>query len=72
MKLLIVLSVIAIIVSFLGNWRKTIDGLKRGLLMFLKLLPTLINVLILVSIFLYLVPNEKLVQWMGESSGFEG
>ena len=72
MQLLIILSLISIAVSFIASWQKTIDGLKRGLMMFLKLLPTLINVLILVSIFLYLVPNEKLVQWMGESSGFEG
>ena len=72
MQLLIVISIISIAISFVASWRKTIDGLKRGLMMFLKLLPTLINVLILVSIFLYLVPNEKLVQWMGESSGIEG
>lgn len=72
MKILIVISLIAIVISLLASWRKTLDGLKRGLMMFLKLLPTLINVLILVSLFLYLVPNEKLVQWMGESSGAKG
>ncbi len=48
------------------------QGIKSGLKMFFKLLPTLINVLILVSVFLYLTPNEKLVLWMGESSGIEG
>lgn len=72
MKLLIIISLLSIAVSFIANWRKTIDGLKRGLMMFLKLLPTLVNVLILVSIFLYLVPNEKLVEWMGENSGIKG
>jgi uncharacterized membrane protein YraQ (UPF0718 family) len=71
-KLLIIISLLSIAVSFIANWRKTIDGLKRGLMMFLKLLPTLVNVLILVSIFLFLVPNEKLVEWMGENSGVKG
>lgn len=72
MNHLIVISIIAIAISLLANWQKTLDGLKRGMMMFLELLPTLINVLILVSIFLFFVPNEKLVQWMGESSGVEG
>jgi uncharacterized membrane protein YraQ (UPF0718 family) len=72
MKLLIIISLISIVVSTIASWSRTVEGLKRGLMMFIKLLPTLINVLILVSIFFYLVPNEKLVQWMGESSGVEG
>lgn len=72
MKLLIVISFVAIAISLLASWRKTLDGLELGLMMFLKLLPTLINVLILVSISLYLIPNEKMVEWMGESSGIEG
>lgn len=72
MKLLIIISIIAIALSLGANWQKTIEGLKRGLQMFLKLLPTLINILILVSVFLFLVPNEILVEWMGESSGIEG
>ena len=61
MKLLIVISFVAIAISLLASWRKTLDGLELGLMMFLKLLPTLINVLILVSISLYLIPNEKMV-----------
>ena len=72
MQLLIVVSIVSIAISFIANWRKTLDGFKRGLFMFLKLLPTLINVLILVSVFLFLIPNEKLVDWMGESSGVKG
>lgn len=72
MKILIIISIISISTSLLVNWRKTLDGTRLGLMMFLKLLPTLVNVLILVSISLYLIPNEKLVHWMGESSGIEG
>jgi uncharacterized membrane protein YraQ (UPF0718 family) len=72
MQLLIIISLLSISISVIANRQKTLDGLKRGLMMFLKLLPTLINVLILVSIFLYLIPNEQLVEWMGESSGVKG
>ena len=72
MKLLISISLVAIVLSGLANWRKTLEGVKRGALMFAMLLPTLINVLVLVSIVLYVVPQELLVLWMGESSGVMG
>ena len=40
--------------------------------MFLNILPVLLNVLILVSIFLTLVPKEVLVKWLGKGSGWVG
>ena len=40
--------------------------------MFLGILPMLLNVLILVSIVLYLVPKETLVKWLGANSGLAG
>ena len=40
--------------------------------MFLGILPMLLNVLILVSIALYLVPKETLVKWLGANSGMAG
>lgn len=70
--MLISISLVAIVLSGLANWRKTLEGVKRGALMFAMLLPTLINVLVLVSIVLYVVPQELLVLWMGESSGVMG
>jgi len=40
--------------------------------MFLNILPGLLNVLILVSIFPALVPKEVLVKWLGKDSGWVG
>lgn len=40
--------------------------------MFLKLLPVLLSMLALVSVVLYLIPNETLVKYMGEGSGVKG
>jgi len=40
--------------------------------MFLKLLPTLIIMLAMVSIVLYLIPQETLARYMGEGSGITG
>lgn len=40
--------------------------------MFFELLPAILNVLILVSIFLYLVPKETLIKLLGKDSGITG
>ncbi len=40
--------------------------------MFIRLLPTLILMLALISVVLFLIPNETLVKYMGEGSGVKG
>jgi len=40
--------------------------------MFLGLLPTVLNVLILVSIFLFLIPQETIIRLLGKNSGALG
>ena len=54
------------------NRTKTLSGIKKGLKMFFGLLPVVLNVLILVSIFLYLVPQETLNDLLGKNSGIIG
>jgi len=66
------LTLIALAVSFLFDKDKTILGVKRGLRMFIGLLPTVLNVLILVSVFLYLMPEEVLSKLLGKNSGVIG
>jgi uncharacterized membrane protein YraQ (UPF0718 family) len=61
-----------LLISFIANRRKTWDGIKRGLSMFLKLLPLLLWMLSLVSVILFFIPNETLVEYMGESAGVAG
>lgn len=72
MKLLTIFTAVCLIVSFIVNRQKTWMGAKKGIIMFLKLLPVLLVMLTLVSIALFLIPNEKLVSYMGEGSGIKG
>ena len=72
MKILLGLTFIFLVISFFTDRKKTFTGIKKGLKMFLGLLPTILNVLILVSIFLYLVPNETLIKLLGKNSGITG
>lgn len=59
-------------VSLFMDRHRTFIGIKRGLMMFLKLFPTLLFLLGLTSIVLYFVPNEVLVRYMGPGSGIVG
>jgi uncharacterized membrane protein YraQ (UPF0718 family) len=59
-------------ISFLIDRKKTINGFKRGWNMFRNMLPPFINILILVSILLYLVPPHLISQYLGSGSGVMG
>jgi len=72
MQILIFISVVCLILSLAVDQRKTFEGIKRGLKMFLNLLPTLLIVLILVSVFLYLVPDKTIIKLLGAKSGVMG
>lgn len=40
--------------------------------MLVRILPSILSVLILVSVVLYFLPNEVIVRYLGEESGFSG
>jgi uncharacterized membrane protein YraQ (UPF0718 family) len=65
-------TVVLALVSMLFNRQKTWQGIKRGLSMFLNLLPLLLAMLALVSLVLFLIPSEMLIKYMGEGSGIAG
>jgi len=72
MQILIFISVVCLILSLVVDRRKTYEGIKRGLKMFLNLLPALLLVMILVSVFLYLVPDKTIIKLLGAKSGVIG
>ena len=72
MIILVSITIFAIVVSFLSDRQKTYRGLVKGMRMFINILPALLNMLIFVSIFLYLVPNEMIIRWLGKGSGVMG
>jgi uncharacterized membrane protein YraQ (UPF0718 family) len=72
MTVLLVSTICFLIISFLFDYQKTLKAIKKGLAMFFSLLPTLLIMLASVSIILFLLPNEKLVRFMGEEAGVTG
>jgi len=71
-KLLSVITALFLFFSLMADRRKTWNGIVKGMTMFLKLLPMLMLMLALVSIVLFLIPNETLVNYMGKGSGVKG
>lgn len=72
MELLSIIALIVIVVSLIADRRKTWTGIKQGIRMFLRTLPPIISVLILVSIVLSLLPNELIIEYLGDEAGFSG
>lgn len=72
-RVIFVLVTIFIIgVSASANAQKTWQGLQKGAKMLLKLLPSFITIIILVSVFLGVVPQETIVRYLGKEAGLAG
>jgi uncharacterized membrane protein YraQ (UPF0718 family) len=69
MLILTLVAIVCIALSFGVDRKKTYQGCLKGIRMFLDILPTLLLVLALVSIFLYLVPGKLLTAILGAKSG---
>jgi uncharacterized membrane protein YraQ (UPF0718 family) len=72
MLVLGIMTAVTLLASLLTDRGKTLSGLQHGLKMFMDILPALLNVLVLVSIALYLAPKETLIKWLGANSGPAG
>lgn len=64
-----IIIVICLIASFIADKEKTRIGVKKGVTMFLNILPTIFKVLIIISIALYFLPNELIVHYLGKDAG---
>ena len=64
-----ILTLILTLVSFLFDKKKTLKGIKKGLMQFVNILPTLLSVIILISIVLYFVSQEMLMEYLGRGAG---
>jgi uncharacterized membrane protein YraQ (UPF0718 family) len=68
----IAISVILTGISFILDKKKTISGLKKGYGMFKGIAVPFLNILVLVSLFLYIIPPAIIVKYLGAGSGVIG
>jgi len=69
MLILTLVVIVCIALSFAVDRKKTYRGCLNGIKMFLDILPTLLLVLALISIFLYLIPEKTMTVILGAKSG---
>lgn len=72
MQFLSIITLLLVLVSLAADRGKTWLGLKKGFWMFVKILPAILSVLILVSIVLYFLPDEIIVSLLGKEAGVSG
>mgnify|MGYP005844215201 CR=1 FL=1 len=65
-------SIFTSLVSFLLDRQKTLLGFKKGWKMFRNIVIPFLNILILVSLLLFIVPPQMIVKYLGAGSGAIG
>ena len=71
-SIFIVASIFLTGLSFILDRKKTILGLKKGLMMFKNIAIPFLNILILISLTLYVMPAETITEYLGPGSGALG
>lgn len=66
------LTGISLLLSFILDRDKTVLGVKKGGKMLFNILHPFINILILISIVLFLIPDSSIVHYLGADSGWYG
>lgn len=69
---LYIIAGLAVLASFLANRKKTLSALKIAAKRFVKILPAFLTMIILVSIVLFLIPDEVIPKYLGGSNKFIG
>ena len=63
---------LALVISFVANREKTLQAVKIAVRSFVNILPAFLVMLILVSIVLFLVPDEFIARYLGSGNKFTG
>lgn len=61
-----------VLLSALADRKRTWMGLKKGMTMFVNILPQFLTVMALAAIFLYLIPESAIRMYLGERAGVQG
>ena len=69
---LYIVTGLALVISLAANRRKTLQALKISGKRFVNILPAFVIMLILVSIVLFLVPDEIILNYLGSDNKFVG
>ena len=63
------IALILLLIAFLKDRSKSIEALKVAVRSFVKILPSILMIIVLVGIILGVLQPETITQWLGEKSG---
>lgn len=66
---MIIITVGLTLISLIVDSKKTIKGIKKGMMQFLKILPTLLSVIIIISVVLFFISDDLLKEYLGKEAG---
>ena len=72
MNLIYIAAGAALLVSFFADRRKTLKALRIALKKMLSIAPAFALMLVMVSIILYLIPEDTILRYLGENNSCEG
>ena len=72
MHFIYILTIIALILSFIANRQKTKKALIIGAKKLWNITPPFVSILVAVSIILYLIPNNLIVKYLGNADSYLG
>jgi len=70
--ILYLIALVLLIISIIKDWTKTKKALKKGWMAFLKIMPVLIPLFLIVGIVLSIITPQMIKQILGEESGSLG
>lgn len=63
------LAVIGLLVAILNDRERGIKSVKRGLFSFIRILPTVLTIIVIIGLLLGFVPPDTIQQFVGDQSG---
>jgi uncharacterized membrane protein YraQ (UPF0718 family) len=71
MNSVLIFTAVITIISFVFDKKKTVTGIKKGLIQFVRILPTLLSVIMIISVVLYFVSDKFIMEYLGNDAGLD-
>lgn len=65
-------AVAGLLIALYRDWERGIQSVKRGLFSFVRILPTVLTIVVIIGLLLGFVPPETIRQFVGEQAGIRG
>lgn len=65
-------ALVGLLIALYADWDRGVRSLKRGLFSFIRILPTVLTIVVIIGLLLGFIPPETIRQFLGDQSGIAG